>query len=418
MIKREHIKQAIRTISDRDHEIGYVLDEMLGMGRIRPAATDAEVMAGEDFYFFFDEKIVTVKKVIFFNVGTVSIEERLLIKYGEMMKRNELHQTGKHLSFADAAKKIRHAGLAFLVDHELDDAVLREKAHQKPDSGLVAEYHRIKQQRQPLNISWHGPADGPDVTVLYQGIVDAGKQALFVRFPFCVDALIQVADINLDFFHIRFLLSCLARGVAHNLFACVVDNRIEGMVFLTFKEQLFYRALEIQYIATVRGRPVLDTEPAANPLKGVGVFLVAGVWLFWKTRWAKAKELLLDSEIGARRFYQSVGFQSRGMSGFVMKHPKDRLVTAIFEMACHCPNLGDSVISVLARILKKQVKILLKKPEDPTGEEKRNVAVHLIKACLQDDGYPALGKTVAGELRRYRKKIPEARKLLELMGEE
>lgn len=34
MIKRENIKQAIDAISARDAEIGYSLDEMLGMGQI------------------------------------------------------------------------------------------------------------------------------------------------------------------------------------------------------------------------------------------------------------------------------------------------------------------------------------------------------------------------------------------------
>jgi hypothetical protein len=53
MLKKEHIKQAIEAIADRNAEIGYALDEMLGMGRIHLASPDAEIPAGEDFLFYF-----------------------------------------------------------------------------------------------------------------------------------------------------------------------------------------------------------------------------------------------------------------------------------------------------------------------------------------------------------------------------
>jgi hypothetical protein len=94
MLKKEDIKQAITAIAARNAEIGYALDELFGMGKIHLASPDAEIPAGEDFLFIFDERPVAVKRVLFFNQGTVPIEERLLIKYGEMIMQHQLSQTG------------------------------------------------------------------------------------------------------------------------------------------------------------------------------------------------------------------------------------------------------------------------------------------------------------------------------------
>ena len=67
----------------------------------------------------------TVKKFIYFNAGTVGIEERLLVKYGELTRRQELLDQGGRLDFIAAAAEIRRAGLQFMVLHELDFAIQR-----------------------------------------------------------------------------------------------------------------------------------------------------------------------------------------------------------------------------------------------------------------------------------------------------
>jgi hypothetical protein len=88
MIKRENIKQAIDAISKREPEIGYSLDEMLGTGKIDiPSQADVSPR-GEDLYFFFDKEKVSINKFLYFNEGSVPIEQGLLIKYGEMIKRS------------------------------------------------------------------------------------------------------------------------------------------------------------------------------------------------------------------------------------------------------------------------------------------------------------------------------------------
>ena len=402
MLKREHIKQAIDAIARRDQEIGWVLDEMLGMGRIALPAEVPEGGSGEDFYFTVDAQPAIVRKGAFFDAGTAPLEERLLIKYGELVKRNEVTAGGPAVDFGDAASRIRHAGLAFMIDHELTHAAIQGKRDPQKPVSLAAGYLEIKANDQPVDVAG----------ALFRGTVAGGKTAHFLPFPFCRDALMQVADLNVDFFHVRFLLTCLARGTAGNLFACVVESRIEGLAYLTFKEQLFYRALEIHYIATARGRP----EPDSSGLKGVGAFLVAGVWLLWKSHYFKAKELLLDSEIGARGFYAAMGFHPRGMSGFVLKNPEGRLVQAIVEMAALLPDLPDRAVSAVARVIKSRIDMLRKKPGGHRAVPERERALSLLRACLQHDAHPAFSRTVIEELRRHHRKIPEAGDLLKQAG--
>ena len=165
----------------------------------------------------------------------------------------------------------------------------------------------------------------------------------------------QVADINLEFFHVRFLLACLMRGQEQRLFACIVDGRIVGMLFLALKTALFYSGLEIKYIATLRGRRSDDEEP---PPRGVGRFLVAGTWLLWKTAYSKAREIVLDSETGARRFYEHHGFVSKGPHRYVLSNPSPDLLRTILMMAENCPGLPPKVALELGDLVMQRIKLL------------------------------------------------------------
>ncbi|MGZ8250604.1 copper resistance CopC family protein, partial [Methylomagnum sp.] len=67
-----------------------------------------------------------------------------------------------------------------------------------------------------------------DDRVIFSGAVEDGRQALFIAFPFCIDALMQVADINLEFFHVRFLLACLMvspNALAHAILVKATPER-------------------------------------------------------------------------------------------------------------------------------------------------------------------------------------------------
>ena len=228
-----------------------------------------------------------------------------------------------------------------------------------------------------------------------------------------MEAMIQVAEINLEFFHVRFLLNCLIRGTEKNLFACIADRRIVGMVYLTFKERFLYNAIEIQYIATERGKPAYQTEPGAGTIKGVGTFLVAGVWMLWKTHLRAHKDILLDSEVGAMQFYESIGFHSRGHVEFILKDLKAHLVRAILMIANNCRNLREDVLEEISAIIHTKVKGLRKKPGTDQAKRERERVIACVKECLKSGAHPVFAETAVRALIKYRKKIPESKELLQ-----
>ena len=119
MLKRENIKQAIDAISKRAPEIGYSLNEMLGMGQI-----DVPTQ-GDELYFLFDKQKVQINKFLYFDEGTVPIEQGLLIKYGEMTKKQELQNKDHPPNYMQAAMEIEKAGLRLMVTYEIDYAIAR-----------------------------------------------------------------------------------------------------------------------------------------------------------------------------------------------------------------------------------------------------------------------------------------------------
>jgi len=438
MIKREHIKQAIDAISRRDPEIGYTLDEMLAMGRIDtlPAAETPE--HDGDFHLLFDNIPITIKRFIFFKDGTVPIEQRLLIKYGELVTRQKLLEKGGDIDLRNAVREFRLAGVGSMVTHEIDYAIARLQkdeikpgfainftgdrdgpAPRTPDPSetkrrLISRLETIKRDNLPLQITSSPINDQIKPAVFFRSMVDIDTPACFMSFPFCRDALMQVADINLEFFQVRFLIDCLIRGTEDNLFACVVDNKIEGLVYLSLKERYLYKALEISYIATVRGAAAERSAYKPQVLKGVGTFLVAGVWLLWKTARTGARDILLDSEIGARRFYDGIGFRSRGLSGYRLKAPEGRLVETVIDMASRCRDLNENVITEINAIIKNQVKILCRKAGGNKKKSARKTALDAVKMCLSSHAHPEFNAMAVEEIHKYRKKIPESNQLLRL----
>jgi hypothetical protein len=144
----------------------------------------------------------------------------------------------------------------------------------------------------------------------------------------------------------------------------------------------------------------------------VGAFLVAGVWMLWKTQLGNINEIYLDSEIGARRFYERVGFESRGLSGYVLKAPKGYLLKAILIMANNCQDLRKSVIDEIGTVLEKQTKFLRKKAKTEKEQTARRGVISSVKECLKPDANPVLAKRAMSILSKYKKKIPESEELI------
>lgn len=437
MIKRETIKRAIDTISMRDPDIGYTLDEMLGMGLIDAPKTSNE---RDEFYFLFESQKVAVNKYLYLTEGTVPVEQSLLIKYGELQKKQEILDQRRSINFRETAMEIRRAGLEFMVTHEIDYALTRLRRRLKRLEGnlgspmddsrsmarakgtspktegnvgfyleLISFLEEIKRESRSLDII----ENGTDPDVLYRGFVDVSTPAYFMRFPYCMDILMQVAAIDVEYFHVRFLLNCLLQELGENLFACVVDQKIMGLIYLTLKEQPFYKGLEIKFMATLRGKTDGQIEPKLASLKGVGTFLLAGVWLLWKNERGDVREIFLDSEIAARHFYESAGFQARGLSAYVLRHPRGYLLKDILAMANSGDGLRPHAIREIASVIRKEVTLLRKKPKGDREESARRLAIESLKECLKERARPEFFRAAVMNLIKYRKKIPESGELIQ-----
>ena len=420
MIKRENIKQAIDAISTRDPETGYSLNEMFGRGQIELPSQLEETSQGDDFYFLFDKEKVFIKKFLYINEGTVPIEQGLLVKYGELVSKQEFLNKQAPFSYIDAAKEIRVAGLKFMVVHEINLAIARVRKridlkndhkdgkNGSRDAAIISLLEKIRQDKRTVGI----PRDANDPAVLYRGTVDVATPALFVCVPFCMESLTQVADLNLEFFHVRFLLNCLARGLEKNLFTCVVSHRIVGLIYLTLKQKMLHKGLEIKFVATVRGKTGDQPEPSFPAPKGVGTFLIAGTWMVWKAGLPSVKELSLDSETGVRGFYESMGFQPRGLAGYALKSPKGHLLKAILMLANNCNDPLENVLQEIRKEMEKQINGLRKRAKNEKEKSARRAVIASVKECLKSKTDPELTETTLNMLRKYRHKIPESEDLI------
>lgn len=430
MLKREHIKQAIDAIAGRSPEIGYSLQEMFAAGRIDAAPQDRG-SPGDGLYFLFEDKPLQVPRFVFFNEGTAPIEARLLIEYGQMRKKHALRGQEGNLDYRKATEEIHSAGLDFLVNHEIDrllgafgppgketDAGITPlktalqgadapAANQKIDAIRVI-LQKIREEspdRCLLPEKMSPPAGGQ---VLFQGSVGNEVPAAFVAFPFCKAALMQVAELNLEFFHVRLLLHLLAREEAHRLFACRIGETIAGLVLLKPRERFLCRQMEIRYIAAAASVRLGRTQ---KPLRGIGTFLVAGTWMLWKTRFPRFSELILDSEIGALRFYEGLGFRPRGKYAYVLKTPRGYLLDSIAAMAETCPDLPPRVLEEIAGYLKKTIRHLAASGRGG-GEKSRKTSLRLVRRCLVSGRHRLLAQNAMAAVVRHRHRIAEAEELI------
>jgi len=419
MIKAEHIKQAIDKISLRDPMIAQSLATMLSEGRI---AAPFRVDDDDGFFFFFEGEKVLVNKYLFFDDGTVPIEQGLLIKYGEFVKRQEIVRASEPSGHREASEAVREAGLRLAVTHEIDYATARvegllrnmetqgRREEASSVSGLLALLKALRADDRPFEMN----EEVGKSSFVYRGVVSKDLPAHFLPFPMRMETMMQVADLNLEYFSIRFILDCLIRGTISGLMACIVEQRVVGLVYLELRKQFLNEVLEIKFHATLRGAEEAKGCVSETLLKGVGTFLVAGVWMLRAHRLPGVKEIFLDSETGARRFYESVGFMPRGLSGYILKEPKGFLLQNILTMAGHCGDLRQDVIEDLAGLVQKQVKALQKKAKSEKDRRERDLKLAIVKRCLGTDSHPAFARAALKALLKYEAKIPESKALTAL----
>ncbi|WP_051148580.1 histone deacetylase family protein [Desulfospira joergensenii] len=418
-IRREDLKRAIDAIAGYRPEISHALDTMLARGHIDIPAPGRE---GESRLFFrFGSRKIFINKFQFFNSGTVPLEQALVIQYAEMARaRVLLHQDPDGLPGAIASQTHR-AGLSFLVDFEMERArqkiesrLKRLDGNKKKSVSRISACHRgldrlAEISREPLGLPlFEDPSQ--DSQILFRGILPGPIRAEFHSFPFCREALIQAAALDLEFFHIRFLIDCLMIGRAPFLFACSVKGRLKGLVFLELKKKLFYTGLEIKYIATKTAGPVRGRNSSGG--KGAGTFLVAGVWMHWKTALPQVREIFLESEIPAEGFYKAMGFHQRGPYRYVLTFPEGRLLNAVAAMAAMAEPCSPAITSHLCKRVSGRIRRL--KKQNPRHKEGRKRALEFLKVALHPASSHLLAQTAVDLIRKNRDRIPEATALLDL----
>jgi hypothetical protein len=384
MIRIQDLAYAVENISRQDPEIGYALSELLAAGHIRIPLDSGSL--GTDPCFVFEDERIFVRKVSFFNHGIAPLEERLVLRYGEAAEKHRIEQAPSSKDFFAAATQIHLSGIFCLVNFELVSAVSRLKkkiraAGSGTDLGNIfnARLEILEQMLQEPPASFGMPLSLKEQ--LYFIEMQQSVDCHFIPFPFSSAALGQLAQLNLEFFHLRFVLDLFVTGASHRLFAAVSQGKITGMMYLVEKKRMFYTGLEIHYVATVNGIP-LDEQTLDYPrIRGTGTFLMAGAWLLWKSFFPRASEIVLDAEIGAERFYEAIGFDFRPPYGYLLKQPKDKLLLYIVGMAMNCETLPDRLQAAVVQCIKQQV-TRLKKPT-PADDPKRKVAMLAVSSCNQ-----------------------------------
>ncbi|MFZ7128241.1 MAG: histone deacetylase [Desulfobacterales bacterium] len=418
MIKREHLKQAVDSIARKNPEIGYALGELMAAGRIDVPEKQAD--ADADFFIQFDGRPIRIRKYAYLHDGIVVLEEQLAAGYGSMVWGLEHLESGSVTSFRQMAMAARRAGLRLMVAMELDRVLASDAIG--PDAGNAEELKEGGSLRRLLT-EMRGEAERP-----LAGTVSIEREALhcllhvtapdgsvlsFHRFPYTLSALMQAADLNLEFFHVRFLINALVEGVSDRLLCGVADGRIFGLAYLDVKARGFQRDLEIKYIAT---RQASDQEISAyprRPLKGGGAFLLACIWLLWKHRLSHLRKLVLDAEIGARGFYEAVGFVPRPRFEFVLERPDGRMLSFLWMMIRESKIDDPAVIGAFTKVVAGHVKGLRRPSRTEREKRSRSRVIAVLQSCIGSSGtHPGIAKPLAAELNRYRRRIPEAEAIL------
>jgi acetoin utilization deacetylase AcuC-like enzyme len=419
MIKREHIKQAIEAIASRDKEMGYVLDELLGSGRIRVPEPDREQETFDPIFYLDNDKII-IKRISFFLDGLVPIEQRLVVKFGEFLKKEEIQESGKTIDFLGAVQEIQMFGLDLLVQHEILYALKRLKDFteaspcQKRSDHIEKVQNVLESMQRDEEKRGLGDQNCPEV--IYTGVVNIDTPAVFMHFPYCFEALRQVSELNLEFFHVRFVLDCLLCGEGANLYACVVDGHIVGLCYICARGAAFSHEIEIKYLATVRGLKEPGQTASSWQVRGVGTFLIAGIWMLWKSRLIQAKGMVLDAEIESRQFYESLGFVTRGPMAYVLKLPRGYLLLSILNFLFITGIDEEQVLKSVRKAVLAEIRFLTRRSKDEASRKERKIVLNLLVRCLQTNISEDLFQAIVASLHKSKGKIPEAYELLKMVS--
>lgn len=414
MIKREHLKQAIDGITVRAPEIGYSLDKMLRAGQIDAPAPATAPKASELNFYFLDRKM-PVRAHQFLNEGSSALEERLLIGYGELAAKKELMINKTPLDYRRAAMDIHRAGFDFLIHRQIEYSVAALRQGQAipqiQESGSSTAEQKINDLNNITTLNQALPVEPDDSRPFFQGIVNIDTPAYFINLPYTLTALSQAAEINLDFFSIRFLLDCFTNNLENRIYAALVNRRIAGLLYLIPRRSLLDSSLEIKYIASVRGQTADPGEIVYTTPSGVGSLLVAGAWMLSKTVLPKVNNIRLESELGAHGFYEAIGFKSQSPYQYYLDKPRGHLLKNIISMTGNLEEPPPELITEILKYVKIQFKVAGSGKIKPDAPE-RSTLTTIARECLKLKSIPRFYITGANLLVAHKALVPDGEKIL------
>ena len=384
MIDREVLTAAVAAIADNDPEAGAALRELLDAGRL-DAVPDADLPT-----FRLDDETVSVRRHQYLHQGLAALVERLVLAHGTWQARqNQTDPDAGHQR--DRGRRIaRGAGLDHLLDYVLIEAAVecaREVAANPTDGDLAARLTLLEDLHGEFpgeKLPWN--PDHPDV--FFKGVVDVDTAALFCRFSFTRDSLLQVADRNLEFYSLRSVVDHLLRGEHRNLFCCVVHGRLVGMMTVRSVVEHGRRELEVQWLATSRGGPTGHPARGEWVHKGAGALLLAGAWLLWKIYEPRLGGLVVQSEPSAVDFYESLGFEHAKPHVFHLDDPRGHFLRNIVAMANRVDDLPVEVQREISFLVRRQAKALIAAEisnpyPQPDTETRRLAGAFFFEECFR-----------------------------------
>ena len=397
MIDREQLIAAATAIGDRAAEAATPLRELLAAGRLT-AVADAPLPT-----FRLDGQTHVVRRHQWIHQGQPALEERLVVAFGEW---RHLQGAGRGESDRQHERLLRAArreGLQDALEDALDLALeqARQRLVANPADGDLAA-------RLTLLEDLAGEFPGEDMPwnpqhrqVFFKGVVDVDTAGLFCRFPFTRDGLLQVADRNLEFFNLRFVLDHLLRGEHRNLFCCAVHGRLVGMMSVRAAVEHGRRSMEIQWLATARGGPTGRPRRGEWVHRGAGAMLLAGAWLLWKLYEPRLGSLVVQAEPAAVDFYESLGFDHVMTNVYHLDDPRGHFLRNIVAMANRLEQLPADVQREISFMVRRQARALIAAEVSnpyprPDTESRRLAGAFFFEECFRASrDRPWAGEAVA-----------------------
>jgi len=384
VITRGDLTAAVAALAEHDPTASVPLRELLATGRL------IAIAGAEQPTFRIDEEVTLVRRHQWIHQGQPALVERLALAFGDWRARQGLIDGTFGFQQERLRQRARRQGLTDLLNFRLAEAenTLVKQMEADPNDGELAA-------RLTLLEDLHGefpfdalPWNPAHPEVFFKGVVDVDTAALFCRFPFTRDSLLQIADRNLEFFNVRFVLEYLMRGDHRNLFCCVVHGRLVGMMAVRPVTEHGRQELEVQWLATSRGGPTGAPLRGEWVHKGAGAMLLAGAWLLWKIYEPRLSGLVVQSEPTAVDFYESLGFDHARPHVFHLDDPRGHFLRNIVAMANRISELPIEVQREISFMVRRQAKALIAAEvsnpyPQPDTEARRLAGAFFFEECFR-----------------------------------